>query len=224
MKLNSRLIELSESLVNSTDISEVHCPPFDNFTGSHLVRIPGIQEPLRIPCNRDSNNKDWSVIERRLEQQLDFNRDWEQYRNGFGDHKSEFFVGLNVVHLMTSSQPHELLIRLKTRQTIKFARYSHFEVAGEDKDFTLLSLGSYSGDAGDGMRGIEGLKFSTFDRDNDLLEDDNCAADSMGAWWFSDCGITDLNYKHYSEIMNLMHWNNKMEPVVSIEMMMRPTK
>ncbi|KAH8360132.1 hypothetical protein KR093_010959 [Drosophila rubida] len=50
-------------------------------------------------------------------------------------------------------------------------------------------MGEYSGDAGDGMRSNEGQKFSTFDRDNDLFEK-NCALDSKGGWWFTDCGGT----------------------------------
>ncbi|XP_034486604.1 angiopoietin-related protein 4-like [Drosophila innubila] len=233
INLVTHLTEMTNSLKDVTttpqnttksQATEGKCPPFGNFTGDHLVTIPGFSQPFRIPCNSDSNKKDWTVIERRLKQTLDFNRNWESYRNGFGDHKSEFFIGLKLLNLMTSSQQHELLIRLRSRKTVKFAHYSDFEVSGEDKNFQLKSLGLYSGDAGDGMRESEGLKFSTFDRDNDLTENSNCAKDSGGAWWFTDCGVTNLNFKYYSKTVNQMLWNNLMEPVVSIEMMIRPTE
>lgn len=176
--------------INKYPATEGKCPPFGNFSGDHLIRVSGIPHPFRIPCNSDNNKKDWTVIQRRLDHKLDFNRNWESYREGFGDYKSEFFAGLKLIHLMTTSQPHELLIRLRTREAVKFARYSHFEIADEDEDFRLKSLGNYTGDADDGMRESEGIKFSTLDRDNDLLENSNCAAESQGAWWLTDCGVT----------------------------------
>ncbi|KAH8399216.1 hypothetical protein KR215_004852, partial [Drosophila sulfurigaster] len=51
-------------------------------------------------------------------------------------------------------------------------------------------LGKFSGDAGDGMRESEGKSFSTFDRDNDLSSERNCAQISKGGWWFDDCGTS----------------------------------
>ena len=52
-------------------------------------------------------------------------------------------------------------------------------VEGEDQGYKI-HIGGYRGDAGDSMTGNNGMKFSTRDRDND-----NCAQEYKGAWWFN---------------------------------------
>ena len=56
-------------------------------------------------------------------------------------------------------------------------------------------IGRYSGDAGDalhatGNRGYwyhDGMKFSTYDQDNDLSPNSNCAAGRGGGMWYNRC-------------------------------------
>ncbi|XP_062126106.1 angiopoietin-2-like [Drosophila sulfurigaster albostrigata] len=198
------------------------CPAFGNYSAAHVVNIEN-EQSFKIPCNSDESNSDWSVIERRLDQSLDFNRRWIEYREGFGDFQNEFFIGLEKLHLMTKQRPHQLLIRLGVGSEIMLAKYSHFEIAGEDENYAIRSLGKFSGDAGDGMRESEGKSFSTFDRDNDLSSERNCAQISKGGWWFADCGTTNLNFKHHSRVMRLVLWNNLMDHLAPIEMLIRPT-
>lgn len=58
-----------------------------------------------------------------------------------------------------------------------------------------LSFGQYSGTAGDALSGSyhpevqwwashNGMKFSTYDRDNDRYEG-NCAIEDKAGWWFN---------------------------------------
>lgn len=37
------------------------------------------------------------------------------------------------------------------------------------------------------------MKFSTYDKDNDLNADENCAEKYKGAWWFNKCHTSHLN-------------------------------
>ncbi|KAH8355884.1 hypothetical protein KR200_000118, partial [Drosophila serrata] len=48
-------------------------------------------------------------------------------------------------------------------------------------------MGRYSGSAGDSLNIHRGMKFSTFDRDNDRSRT-NCAEVHAGGCWYNDCG------------------------------------
>lgn len=133
----------------------------------------------------------WQTIQRRQDGTVNFYRNWTEYKTGFGNHSdSEFFVGLEKLHELTSGKPHELLIILKDWENdTRYAHYSHFEIAGEDANYALRMLGEYSGNAGDGMQYYLGQKFSTFDNDNDEDANTNCARLYQSAWWFKNCAL-----------------------------------
>ncbi|CAF3536424.1 unnamed protein product, partial [Rotaria socialis] len=77
----------------------------------------------------------------------------------------------------------------------------------EETSSTVLSIGNYSGDAGDGLMMpsdeyyiANGMQFSTHDQDNDLASEGNCAKNYRGAWWFNKCGFAHLNgYPHVAK-------------------------
>ncbi|KAH8232506.1 hypothetical protein KR032_008396 [Drosophila birchii] len=48
-------------------------------------------------------------------------------------------------------------------------------------------MGRFSGSAGDSMDIHRGMKFSTFDHDNDRSKT-NCAEVYGSGWWYNDCG------------------------------------
>ena len=78
----------------------------------------------------------------------------------------------------------------------KYARYSYFHVEGSSVNYKLHVSG-YSGTAGDSfttVRNLNGMQFSTRDRDNDN-SDSNCATLFGGGsgWWFNDCFRCNLN-------------------------------
>ena len=52
----------------------------------------------------------------RFDGSLDFNRKWDEYRNGFGKlEEGEFWLGNEKVYLLTrGSQPHRLHIEVRT--------------------------------------------------------------------------------------------------------------
>ncbi|XP_064551259.1 angiopoietin-4-like [Drosophila montana] len=195
-----------------------NCPPFGNVTGAMLISVPN-QQPFKVPCTEASDKYVWSIIERRLDQQLSFNRGWQEYRDGFGNFDREFFIGLEKLHLMTSSEPHKLLIRLTGGAETKNAIYSNFKIGSENEGYPITSLGTYSGDAGDGLRESLNQKFSTFDRDNDQVDDVNCAKDVKGGWWLTDCGKSNLNFNVFRKVF----WNDMLGGPVSVEILIRPS-
>lgn len=130
----------------------------------------------------------WTTILRRQDGSVDFYRSWDEYKAGFGDPPlGEYFVGLDRLHKMTSRSPQELMIILRDWDgEERYASYDAFQIDSEADLYRLSNLGKYSGTAGDGMVVHKGMKFSTYDRDNDS-SNKHCAHLYYGAWWFNDC-------------------------------------
>ena len=72
-------------------------------------------------------------------------------------------------------------------------QYTTFSVSDSSTDYKL-QLSGHSGSVGDSLHGCNGMKFSTFDRDNDVFNG-NCANGKQGGWWFSNCGGANPNGK-----------------------------
>ena len=75
-----------------------------------------------------------------------------------------------------------------------FAKYKTFQVGNESQGY-CLHVDGYSGNAGDALKYHDGMKFSTYDRDNDKYAQGNCAASSVhaGGWWHNHCVLVHLN-------------------------------
>jgi hypothetical protein len=44
----------------------------------------------------------WTVIQRRINGTIDFYREWNDYKNGFGDLQTEFWLGNEKIHQLTN--------------------------------------------------------------------------------------------------------------------------
>lgn len=155
----------------------------------HIVNYMYDPKPFLVSCNHSVDGGGWTVIQRRINGSVNFYRNWNEYKNGFGDIDGEFFIGLDKLHaLITTFSPVELLIQLEDFANVtKFAKYDDFQIGSETEYYKLFKVGKYSGDAGDSLRYHEGSKFSTKDRDNDGKPSNNCAIEFTGGWWYNDC-------------------------------------
>lgn len=106
----------------------------------------------------------WIVIQNRIDGTTDFFRQWNEYKDGFGNVAGEFWMGLEKIHELTSSKLHELWIVMESFDGAKKnAKYSAFGISGESSNYALNLLGSFSGDVGDSLSYHAGAKFSTFE-------------------------------------------------------------
>ena len=96
-------------------------------------------------CDQTTDGGGWTVFQKRLNGSVDFYRYWNDYKCGFGDLNSEFWLGLDKIHRLTSYNNNKLHVDLEDFQgNTAYAKYNLFRVMSE-KDKYKLILGSYSG-------------------------------------------------------------------------------
>ncbi|XP_078617590.1 uncharacterized protein LOC144885544 [Branchiostoma floridae x Branchiostoma japonicum] len=138
----------------------------------------------------------WTVIQRRQDGSVPFNRTWEEYKQGFGNLSGEYWLGNENIHLLTSQKDYILRVDMMDwEEQTAYAEYSFFRVSGESDQYRLYIFG-YSGTAGDSMHYNDGQRFSTVDRDNDRSITHCSQALGQGGWWFWDCSYSSLNGRY----------------------------
>lgn len=154
----------------------------------HNITLPNF-ETFPTLCNAEIAGPGWIVIQQRINGSVDFERNWDAYKNGFGAFTTDFFLGLEKIHRLTNDKPQELYIYMERYNGNSFyARYDNFKIAGEEDKYRLLSLGTYSGNADwDRMRPNEHSKFSTLDNNNDDNHTIDCPEHRHAGWWFTNC-------------------------------------
>jgi len=144
----------------------------------------------------------WIIIHQRIGYSFDWNLPWADYKAGFGSIDADFWLGLEAMHLLTSSQPYRLRVEIQERSSDLWysAEYWSFKIGDELSDKYRLEVSGFSGDAGDSLQyegdwegdgdygcyNHNGAIFSTFDQDNDAFHL-NCALIRGGGWWYRCC-------------------------------------
>ncbi|XP_016928110.2 ficolin-1 [Drosophila suzukii] len=165
---------------------------------SGVQKIQVGSDVIEVYCDVTIAGKGWLVVQRRVSVEENFFRNWTSYQAGFGDLKTNFFLGLNNLNKITALEPQELYIQMVDFTGAKrYAHYNLFSVGNVYSNYSLTQLGVYSGSAGDSLRYHLNQPFSTFDKDNDKSSI-NCAARYLGAWWYKDCLYSNLNGAYLS--------------------------
>ncbi|XP_066452541.1 ficolin-2-like [Eleutherodactylus coqui] len=161
---------------------------------SGLYKIyPAGENPLTVLCDMDTDGGGWIVFQRRYDGNINFFREWNDYKRGFGNQLSEFWLGNDNIHHLTSSGTHKLRVDLMDFDNQhSFAAYASFSLSGEADNYKL-HIGEFTGgSAGDSLEYHNNRPFSTKDRDNDV-DANNCAIIFKAAWWYGNCHHSNLN-------------------------------
>nr|CAI5846168.1 unnamed protein product [Callosobruchus analis] len=138
----------------------------------------------------------WTVIQRRddYDTQHNFNATWEDYKQGFGDLSTDFWMGNDFLHRLSTR--YDLILRIQLEDFEKnhvWAEYETFRILDEMQNYTLL-IDGYTGNASDSFLSHNGSAFSTYDRRNDEApECCPCAVSYGGGWWFNRMFESNLN-------------------------------
>ncbi|XP_062569671.1 ryncolin-1-like [Saccostrea cucullata] len=166
----------------------------------------------------------WTVIQRRRYGITDFYRSWAEYKRGFGRAETDYWLGNDAIHILTSRTTQELWVDLEQFSGAKaYARYSKFAIADEQEKYKL-TVNGYRGNAGDGLKGHNGIAFATKDKDRG-----GCATGHKGGWWYTSCYTSHLNgpfLKSAAKTFDAIVWRPWKEKTAlkSARMMIRPRK
>lgn len=161
-----------------------------------------------------SKGEGWIVIQRRNDGGVAFqDKNWDDYKTGFGDYLGEYWMGLQKIHEITRSGTYELHVGFKKGGQLPEAKYwaiySSFSVSDEDDNYKLTvsdidESRSWSSSV-DSLKKHDGQPFTTYDKDNDGVDGVNCANHTnlqFGGWWFGGTSShnSDLNNCIYSNL------------------------
>ena len=106
---------------------------------------PDDQGSFNVFCDMKTSGGGWTVFQRRMDGSVNFYRGWNDYKKGFGNLKSEFWLGLDKIHRLTSAKRNILRIDMEdTKKNKRYAEYGKFSVANEKQKYKL-TVGKYSG-------------------------------------------------------------------------------
>ncbi|CAB1435524.1 unnamed protein product [Pleuronectes platessa] len=147
---------------------------------------------VEVYCDMDTDGGGWTVIQRRVDGSVSFDRSWRDYRDGFGDLHSEFWLGNDHIHDLSTQGDYSLRVNLEDwSNKYKHAVYQSFSVEDEEHQYRLHVSG-FSGSVQDSFSWYHDKQgFSTPDSGN------ICAEISHGGWWYNQCFYANLNGFYY---------------------------
>ncbi|XP_008593276.1 PREDICTED: angiopoietin-4-like, partial [Galeopterus variegatus] len=155
------------------------CVEIRNFgasaSGVYTIHAANMTEPKKVFCDMEASGGGWTVIQRRENGSVNFQRNWEDYKQGFGDPAWEHWLGNEVVHQLTSGAAYSLRVELQDWEGREaFAEYESFQLGSEGQLYRL-SLSGYRGSTEKRSNlFLMDANFSTHDKDNDNCNC-NCA-------------------------------------------------
>ncbi|KAK3746037.1 hypothetical protein QZH41_012981 [Actinostola sp. cb2023] len=198
--------------------------PSQSFVIRTLIQL--VSGIFQVYCDQKTAGGGWTVFQKRKDGSVDFYRGWKDYKNGFGNLKGEFWLGLDNIYRLIHQARNRLRVDLQdTKGKSAYAEYNYFAVSSERNKYRL-SLGDYSGTAGDSLSYHRNMAFSTRDRDNDK-DSGNCAVSYKGGWWYKSCHSVNLNglYLHgqiNSRGIVWYKWKGNYYSAARAEMKIRP--
>ncbi|XP_067839369.1 angiopoietin-related protein 3-like isoform X2 [Heptranchias perlo] len=202
-KFKEKMKESSNSThlqnIQKTAISDTDCYQIfkrgERTSGVYSIQPKGSQ-PFQTYCQMTAESG-WTVIQRRFNGSVDFDRLWLDYKTGFGDLCGEFWLGLESFYQIAHQAKYLLRIELEDwKNKTRYIEYT-FRLSNKADNYTLQIGQVLTGDLSSAISDCKELPFSTSDRDNDLHTVINCAEQHSGGWWFSACGETNLNGKYF---------------------------
>ena len=179
--------------------------------GLYLIFAGSPSKYQVVYCDQTSSGGGWTIIQRRKDGTVSFERKWDDYKAGFGNIHGEFWLGNDNIYRLTKAEVapknSSLLINMKypNKEKPVFALYSKFRIDDEAAKYRL-HLSGYSGNATDKLQYHNGMKFSTKDQDNDKAGGHCSVTWGDGGWWYNNCYESNLNGIYNTTSLQGIKW------------------
>lgn len=145
-------------------------------------------DSIRVYCEMFKGG--WTRVMNKIDNsKTAFNKSWLEYTNGFGnDLNSNNWLGLNYLRQITNQQLMSLRIELSNNEDDSYMiEYDQFLIGPSSQKFKLTLGNKKFGTLTDYFTtSSNGMKFSTYDQDNDIYPG-SCSKQYNGGWWFASC-------------------------------------
>ncbi|XP_022778263.1 angiopoietin-related protein 1-like [Stylophora pistillata] len=189
------------------------------ISGIYTIDLGDGKGAFDVYCDQTTDGGGWTVIQKRVDDTVDFNRTWKDYENGFGDFLiRDFWLGLDKIQRLTQNKTENQLrmdLGVTANKTV-YAQYEWFGIENET-DHYRLRIGSFSSATltRDSLAHHNGMSFSTWNRSS---TDHNCTSFGGGWWYLKDkCSISsNLNGIYPSQgrtvdRIHRIHWGELRE-------------
>lgn len=164
------------------------------YNKSGVFLLCGIRCDSYAYCDQVTDGGGWLVIQRRKFGDENFDKTWDEYKDGFGDVDGDFWYGnKRVLKIANNTTRKQLRFDMcDNQENCVHATYSEFYLGGPDTKYSL-NFQDYDGTAGDSLSKNRNMKFSTYDQDNDAVDSHCSQFRGGGGWWYNRCGNSNPN-------------------------------
>ena len=202
------------------------------ISGPYSIKPNKSSPQFTACCDMETDGGGWTIIQSRVDN-FNFDTKWIHYQNGFGIPCKSHWIGLEKIRSLTQDRlvTSQLRIDLTDFDDNKaFAEYRSFLVGSMKNKYSLHVNGyNQNSTAGDSLEESTGLRFTTYDSDNDYsyfspgsctpsyrcsctAHDctntgfENCASQYNAGWWYDKCFNKASLNGPYSSTESVSSW------------------
>ncbi|XP_013394181.1 fibrinogen-like protein A [Lingula anatina] len=143
---------------------------------------------------------------RRYDDTMNFNKNWNEYKFGFGDPRLQFWMGNEALYALTNQGNYSMLVdMLSCNGRYYYVKWNLFRIKNETMKYAVDAITVESYNTTTSIVGrIRGRAFGTADNINvySPKSGKTCAEHHGGGWWFQTCTEFHLtgNYPNCANI------------------------